>query len=286
MNTKQNLLEECSKASKQYATLMTQYKDFFNCLLTHPLQAFGYEHWTTDNIYCGLSNMPAIAELFVETAAFEDQNVIVQPKNTSSFCTFIHPDSKMYNPKYNTFRNGLEKHLQIRTSFCIIKRHTRYCEAFVWNFKKPSVNLLEEKRIIVNDFFKNSTLINACINQFKKEIAPLLPTQAFSGIDISQQSPLYTNNKNPAEHIGDYSQYIELFYYTKALERENLSFQDFGLSQAEQEMISLFLETPDNKKYLSENLNKISLKLESLKHINVNGFENEYNELQTMGLMR
>ena len=284
MNTKQNLLEECAKASKQYATLMAQYKDFFNCLVTNPLQAFGYERWTTDNLYCGLSNMPAIAELFVETAAFEDQNVIIQPKNTSSFCTFIYPDPEIYNPKYNAFRNSLEKHLQIRISFCIIKRHLNYCEAFVWNFKKPSISLVEEKRVIINDFFRNSTLINACIHQFKKEIALLLPTDALSGIDISQQSPLYTNNKNPAEHIGDYSQYIELFYYAKALEREKLSFKDFGLSQAEQETLSLFLKTPDSGRYFSENLNKISVKLESLKGIN--GFENEYNELQTIGLTR
>jgi hypothetical protein len=284
MNTKQSLLEECSKASKQYTTLMTQYKNFFNCLLTNPLQAFGYERWTTDNIYCGLSNMPAIAELFVEAAAFEDQNVIVQPKNMSSFCTFIYPDPEIYNPKYNIFRNDLEKHLQIRISFCVIKRHINYCEAFVWNFKKPNIDLREEKRVIINDFFRNSILINACINQFKKEITLLLPTAAFSGIDISQQSPLYTNHENPAEHMGDYSQYIELCYYAKTLEKEKLSFKDFGLSQEEQETISLFLKTPDSGRYPSENLNKISLKLESLKHIG--GFENEYNELQTIGLTR
>jgi hypothetical protein len=284
MNTTQNFLEECSKASKQYAALMMQYKDFFNCLLTNPLQAFGYERWTANNIYCGLSNMPAIAELFLETAAFEDQNVIARPKNTSSFCTFIYPDAKIYNPKYNAFRNSLERHLQIRISFCIIKRHINYCEAFVWNFKKPSISLQEEKRVIINDFFKNSALINACIHQFKKNITLLLPTEAFGGIDISQQSPLYTNNKNPAEHVGDYSQYIELLYYAKTLEREKLSFSDFGLSQAEQEAISLFLKTPDSGRYFSENLNKISLKLQSLKHII--GFENEYNELQTIGLTR
>lgn len=138
MNTKQNLLETCSKASKQYAKLMSQYKDFFNALFTHPLQAFGYERWTTDNIYFGLSNIPAIAELFVETNAFEDQNVIVHPKYMSSFCAFIHPDEKIYKPNYNNFRYGLEKHLQIRTTFCVVKRQLGYCEAFVWNFKNPT----------------------------------------------------------------------------------------------------------------------------------------------------
>ena len=95
MNTKQNLLERFTQASKHYTKLMNQYKIFFNCLFTNPLQAFGYERWTTDNMYFGLSNMPAIAELFVEVDAFEDQNVIIQPKYMSSFCTFIYPDAKI-----------------------------------------------------------------------------------------------------------------------------------------------------------------------------------------------
>lgn len=284
MNTKQNLLEMCSKASREHAKLMNRYKDFFNCLLTNPLQAFGYERWTTDNIYFCLSNMPAITELFVETEALEDQNVIVQPKATSSFCTFIYPDPEINNPKYNEFRNSLKRHLQIRISFCVIKRQINYCEAFVWNFKKPRISLLEEKRIIINDFFRNSTLISACINQFKKDIALLLSTKAFNVIDIGQQSSLYTSDRSPAEHIGDYSQYIELSHYAKILQRENVLFADFGLSPQEQETIELFLKTPDIRRYASENLKKISLKLESLKHIE--GFENKYNELQAIGLIR
>jgi len=286
MNIKQNLLETCSKYSKLHAKLMIQYKEFFNCFLTHPLQAFGYERWTTDNIYFGLSNMSAIAELFVETDAFADQNVITQPKYMSSFCTFIYPDAKIYNPKYNNFRNGLEKHLQIRISFCIIKRQLNYCEAFVWNFKKPHMSLLEEKHVIINDFLRNSTLINACLNQFKKDIGLLCPKETLTGIDISQHSPLYKDNRNPIENMGDYSQYIELFHYIKLLQRENLTFEDFGLSIQEQKTIELFLQKsrPELKSYPSETLKKIALKFDSLKCSE--SFESGYNELQRIGLIK
>lgn len=127
-------------------------------------------------------------------------------------------------------------------------------------------------------------MISACINQFKKDIALLLETKAFSVIDISQQSPLYTNDRNPAEHLGDYSQYIELSYYVKALQREQLSFKDFGVSQEEQDTIEIFLKTLDIGKNPSKNLKKISLKLESLKK--ARDFENSYHELQAMGLTR
>ena len=246
---------------------MSQYKDFFNCVLTNPLEAFGYERWTTDNIYFGLSNLPAIAELFVETKAFEDQNVIVQPKYMSSFCTFIYPDEKMYSPKYNEFRKRLEEHLEIRTSFYVLKRYPDYCETFVWNFKKPTISLPEEKQLIINDFnsLKNSILINTCINQFKKDIALLSFKKAFTYINIGQQFPLYTGEK-PARNMEDYSQYVELSHYVKLLQKEDLTFRDFGLSQQERETLEAFLKTINITSHSSEILKNISLKLEILKY--------------------
>ncbi len=283
MHTTKNLLEECSQASKQYTKLMSQYKDFFNCLFSNPLQAFGYERWTTDDVYYGFSNMPAIAELFVDTNAFADQNVIVRPKNMSSFCTFIYPDEKNYNLNYNDFRNSLEKHLQIRVSFCIVKRRMHYCEAFVWNFKKPNMSLPDEKRTIVNDFIRNSTLINACINQFKKDITFLLPL-TFSGINIRQHSPLYMDGSNPMNNVGDYSLYVALSHYVKLLQREQLTFNDFGLSQKAQETVEFFLSTGDAKSDDSEILKTIALKFESVKH-HAN-MEAEHHELQRIGLIR
>lgn len=284
MNTKQNLLEACTKSSKQHKKLMAQYKNFFNCLFTHPLQAFGYERWTTDDIYYGLSNLPAIAELFVETNAFEDQNVILEPKYMSSFCTFIYPDRTIHNHQYNDFRTSLEQHLQIRISFCIIKRQLNYCEAFVWNFKKPNMSLLEEKRTIISDFLKNSTLILACIAQFKKEITSLFH-QTFGGINIRQQSPLYKISRNLAKEVGDYSQYFELSHYLKVLHRANLILSDdFCISPQEQKALELFLKTTDLEKNSSEILRNVILKLESLKYNE--HFESEYHELQKMGLVR
>ncbi len=174
---------------------MNQYKRLFNDLLSHPIQAFGYERWTADDIYFGFSNMSAIAELFIESNALEDQNVIIQPKYVSSFCAFIYPDAEIYNPKYNHFRNSLEENLKIRISFCMIKRQVDYCEAFVWNFKKPPISLQEEKQIITNDFLKNNALINTCIEQFKKDLAVLLPKKIITGINISENSPFYRNSK-------------------------------------------------------------------------------------------
>lgn len=204
----QRLLETCLKNSKKYSKLMNKYKKFFNDFLTNPVQAFGYERWTTDDVYFGFSNMPAIAELFIESNALADQNVIIQPKYVSSFCTFIYPDAEIHNPKYNYFRNSLEEHLKIRISFCIIKRQLDYCEAFVWNFKKPAISLQEEKQIIINDFLKNDTLINACIEQFKKDLVLLLPQKMIAGINISEHSPFYRDSKNISEKIRDYSEDI------------------------------------------------------------------------------
>lgn len=284
MNMKKDLLEKCTQDSKRYAKLMVRYRDFFNCLLTNPLQAFGYERWMSDNSYIGVSNMPAIAELFVETEAFSDQNVIAQPKNTSSFCTFIYPNTEVYNSNYNKFRDHLESHLEIRTTFCIVKREMNYCEAFVWNFKKPQSNLLDEKATITKDFIKNGTLISACIDQFKKEIAPLISANAFSVIDINHESPLYKHNENPAHHIGDYSQYIEFSYYSQILQNQHLSLSDFGLSEQEQKMIEVFLKNPDPRNNSYEDLRRISLKLESLK--NIGDFEKDYHKLQVIGLAR
>jgi len=283
MSTNQNLLEECTRASKQYAKLVARYKDFFNSQFTNPIQAFGYERCSSNDKYVGLSNMPVIAELFVETEAYEDQYIIIQPKHMSSFCTFIHPDPK-YHLKYNDFRNRLEEHLQIRTTFCIIQRHANYFENFVWNYKKPNLSLAEEKRLIISDFIRNSTLISACIKQFKKEITPLLPEEAFAGIDINQYSPLYKNGKHPAKLVGDYRQYAELLHHTQTLERENLSFKDFCLSSLERETIELFLKTPDVSYCSSEILTQICLKLGSLKRSKI--FESESNELRRIGLTK
>lgn len=232
------------------------------------MQSFGYERWTIDNLYFSLSNLPAMSELYAETNAFEDQNIIVQPKYMSSFCTFIYPDEKIYNPKYNNFRKGLEEHLQIRTSFYILKKQPNYCEAFVWNFKKSTLSLSEEKQLIINDFnsLKNSILINACINQFKKEIALLSFKKALTTIHIEEQSPLYRDSDKPTKNMEDYSQYVELSHYVKLLQKENLTFHDFGLSQQEQDTLASFLKTTDITQHPSEILNNIALKLESLKH--------------------
>lgn len=282
MNTEENLLEACSKASKQYGKLTSRYKDLFNCLFTNPLEAFGYERWTTDNIYFGFSNMPAISELFIETNAFEDQNVIVHPQYMSSFCTFIHPDEKRHHPKYNHFRNALEAHLKIRTSFCVIKRQINYCEAFVWNFKKPNIHLSKEKRFIISDFMRNSTLINACMKQFKKDLLFLMPP-TFRGINILKESPPYKDTINPSNNIGDYSLYVELLHYVKIAESINKKLGDFYLSKQEQETIEFFLKTANLTNHPVEDLKRISLKLHSLRYSK--NFERDNDTLRKIGLI-
>ena len=236
-------LKEYIYSSERQAHFMQKYCDLFNSIFSNEVVSFGYEKWNTAGFHLGLSNAPRMAELYIETGAPEDQNVIIHPHNTTAICTFVQHDPDNFNDKYNYYRQELENHFSIRTTFCIIEKHLDECQAFIWNFKIPKANITinQEQIIIMHDMVNKAALLKHGLDKFKHELSPIIKQEEVYMVNVDNISPSYKDTKHYHDEDSDYRIRMNLLCKFNAI-REHLNINVLDLLTKESLCLELYLK--------------------------------------------
>jgi len=229
-------LESLLYPSQTYSSFMQRHCDFFASLFGKELVAFGYEKLSNNGFYEGMSNLPKIAELFVETNAYQAMQTISDQIRSVEY-GFIHADEFFDHIHYRHFRAQMDKELGIYSTFYAVENCLNYQNIFVWSFRAPlkSTSLTIWKNQILVCFMNNQKSIQYVLEQFK-----LLYRQRISKnvipVKMLQQPSANEKTLNTSTPLDD------SLIQSKCLKKEDLYLKNLTLSEKEASCIHFYLQ--------------------------------------------
>lgn len=235
-------LETLVYPSQLYAECMQQYADFFASLFGSECIVFGYERLSKNGFYESISNKSRIAELFIDTKAYQIMQFIHK-----KFCYiehgFIYPNEStdhqyaaVEQSIYNQFRKQLDKELDLYATFYVLEPCLNFQHIFVWNFKAPlkSISLTAWENQILLCFMNNKRSIQYTLDHFKK----------FYYQTVSRQIvPIKLLNSTPEQKTKNSSSILdEKLIETHWLEPKDLYLKNIDLSPKETLCIHFYLQ--------------------------------------------
>ncbi len=164
-------LEALVCPSQVYSKLMQQYSNFFASLFGNEFIGFGYEKLDENGFYQALSNDSRIAEIFIETKAFQVIQCVAKELCVIEH-NFIYSEESADQSIYNNFRRHLDKELGLYGTFYITEPCLNFQHVFVWNFRPPSKSMTLSKweNKILLCFINNRKSIQHVLYDFKKTV--------------------------------------------------------------------------------------------------------------------
>jgi len=219
-------LEALLYPSRAYAEIIGQYLEPFTACFGKEFMSFGYERLFKNDFYEVISNMPRIAEIFIETKTYQ-----VMQSFTQQLCAvehgFIYPDKYAVQPIYNHFRIELDKQLGLYATFYAMETCLNYQHVFVWNFRPPlkSISLIGWENQVLLSFINNRKSIQYVLDHFKKVYYQNISKKV---VPIKLLKPILQEKKiSTAKSVG------ESLLESKLLAKNDLYLENLSLSNKE-----------------------------------------------------
>ncbi len=222
--------------SQVYGKMAGEYLGFFTPLFGNELMSFGYERLSKEGFYEGISSMPRIPEIFIETKAYQATEVFAKQGCWTEH-GFIYPNKFLDQPIYNKFRIELDKQLGIYATFYAMQACLNYQHVFVWNFQAPlKFNTLTawENHILLR-FMNNGSRIEYMLDQFKKAYYQSVSKKITA---IKLLMPTIQKKKNSISRSVLEESLIE----SKCLKKNDLYLKNLNLSSKEALCIHFYLQ--------------------------------------------
>lgn len=236
-----NWMEQFVYPSNKYHKVLQKYCDAFKQVFRCEMKVFTYEPWMKNGFGMGVSNEPKINEIYLENEGYKDNPFFVEYDLAQAGSIFWPDQTKVQ--MYNNFKDMLQKKLDIRTSFSILEKAKDCCYYFSWDFKSPpeTLNIQQEKNIILEDFVNNYPLIQAIIEQFKTEFFPIIDKEELcSRVNLKELSTVYNKDNgviNQNSRINDPGFLLN----ANIIKTDDLKLMKIKFTKLEQTILKLYL---------------------------------------------
>jgi DNA-binding CsgD family transcriptional regulator len=221
-------------SSETHFETMQQYHNFFVSLFGNELVSFGYGRVNKNGFYEAMSNMPKIAEVFIETKAYQAMQSVAKQLFSVEH-GFIYTNSISHQSIYNKFRVQLDKQLGIYSTFYAVEPCLNYQHNFAWSFRAPlkSISLATWENKILLCFINNRKSIQYVLNQFKKVYAQnirmkVVPVKLFKSMAEENKIRQTTAEEN--------------LFESKWLTKNDLYLKNLDLSNKEASCLHFYLQ--------------------------------------------
>ena len=162
--------------TRSKAGILAKYRDFLSKIYAYPLAFLSYVCMLkSGDLFC-ISSDNALLELFLDVKGYRDSPFFAPYQEVTSGYQLAWPGYSEHHLRHNHYESSLGMKFGIDITFCIREKYAPNYQSFLFEFiiPTPGLSLAEKRNLILMDYLNNMNLVNACLEQFKKEFYPII----------------------------------------------------------------------------------------------------------------